>query len=390
MRNGELASDFAEVAPVICAEGSPGSRPALRSLRRVGLDNEEHLRSSRTGPLPERALRSAALAAVRRSLRRELYRHGAPDLVYLNTVDSGAALSLVAADTPVMTHVHELSFQLRLQRQVEPSAVAQIVSRTSRYVAASRAVAEALTDVYGVDPRRVDVCHEFIPISDLPLEGGVPNDLRGELGASPGSLLVGSIGTIEWRKGADLFIQVAKRVIDTCSDRQDVRFAWVGPALDRSWKEAVRHDLEALGIAERVRFIGPVDDPAPLIADMDVFVLTSRSDAFPVSCLEAAARGKPLICFNAGGMTEFLMPDDHLLVPYLDVDAMAARISELLDSCGERQRLGDRLRLRVRERHRLESSAPILLGHIEREIRRGEAPAGRQSTAEAGLQSSRP
>jgi glycosyltransferase involved in cell wall biosynthesis len=92
-----------------------------------------------------------------------------------------------------------------------------------------------------------------------------------------------------------------------------------------------------------------------------VFVLTSREDPFPLACLEAAVLGKPVLCFDAGGMSEFLEPDERLVMPYLDVEAMSARLMELLGSESERLALGDALARRVRERHTIDATAPRLL-----------------------------
>jgi glycosyltransferase involved in cell wall biosynthesis len=126
------------------------------------------------------------------------------------------------------------------------------------------------------------------------------------------------------------------------------------------------YDLAAAGLSDRVRFIDARSDVRPVMALFDILVLPSRSDPFPLVCLEAAALEKPIVCFDSGGMREFLEPDEHLVVPYLDIEAMAARVVELLDSESERTRLGRRLARRVRDRHRLEVGAPKLLGQIER------------------------
>ena len=367
IRGGELLAEFAEVAPVAVAHGSQGARGATRTLERVAWGN------GILGPLPkdmtrlERAARMGARKVVTRSLQEHVYRPGTPDLVYLNTVASGSALAAVRDGTRVLTHVHEMGFELRRQRHYEPSVVRQVIARTSRYIAASGAVADALTLVHGIDPKSIDVCHGFVTIDDTRVEPQRVEAAREKLGIDPRTLLVGSVGTIEWRKGADLFIQVAKRVLEIQAARA-VAFVWVGGPIDFDWEAGVRHDLDSLGLAERVHFIGAVPDPSPIVEAMDVFVMASRSDAFPLACLEAAAHGKPVVCFNAGGMTEFLRADERLLVPYLDVSAMAARIGELLASREEREHLGQQLAARVRERHRLESSAPLLLERIRQAL----------------------
>ena len=365
IRGGELVEDFTSVAPVtLVREPARGGAPA-RALRRFGwTDPAGDPRIARAGAF-ERGIRLAARGAMRSWLRRELSRPRPPDLVYLNTVASGSALSVVSKGTPVLTHVHELGAELRGFRTSEPDGVAQIVARTRRYIAVSRASAKDLTNVYGIDAKRIDVCYGFTPIPDHPVESGRVAAARAELRIEPDTLVVGSVGTVEWRKGPDLFIQVARRVLETRSNR-NIAFLWVGQPLDPDWERAMHHDIASLGLADRIQFVGGVVDARPFIEAMDIFLLTSRSDAFPLTCLEAAAQSKPIVSFNAGGITEFLNIDRRLVVPYLDVPAMADRVVELLDSPLERYRIGKVLATRVRAQHRLETSAPILRGHIER------------------------
>jgi len=366
---GELAADFATVAPVCYLRGDPqGAGRVVRLVRRVGWADEA-LR-----PLPEdlsrleRVIRAPARDVAVRDLARRAFGGHRPDLVYLNSVGSAAVLRLIPEHTPVITHVHELGFILRLARYGEPGVIAEMLARTQRYIAASNGGAAALAREYGVPPRDIRVCHGFIPIEDTPVNPASVARAREVLELAPGTLVVGMVGSIDWIKGADLFVQVAKRVVELLPRDRRVAFLWVGGASQYWWEEAVRHDIQALGLEDCVRFIGAVADPRPVVELFDLFLLASRSDNYPLACLEAAAQAKPIICFDAGGMTEFLEPSDRLVVPYLDTDAMVRRIIELLESRSDRQMLGDRLAIRVRERHRLELAAPVLLEEIHRVV----------------------
>jgi glycosyltransferase involved in cell wall biosynthesis len=366
-QGGELSADFAAVAPVSIVRGDPpGAGRAVRLVRRVGwADGALH-------PLPddlsrlERVIRAPARRVAVRDLARRAFGRHRPDLVYLNSIGSAAVLRLMPEHTPVITHVHELGFILRLARYGEPAGIAEMLARTQRYIAASNCGAAALAREYGVAPRDIRVCYGFIPIEDTPVTPASVEHARKMLGLAPDTLVVGMVGSIDWIKGADLFVQVAKRVVELLPGDRRVVFLWVGAASQYWWEEAVRHDIQALGLEECVRFIGAVADPRPVVELFDVFLLASRSDNYPLACLEAAAQAKPIACFDAGGMTEFLEPDDRLVVPYLDTESMARRITELLDSRSYRQILGDRLARRVRQRHRLELAAPVLLEEIHR------------------------
>src|SRR5262249_48407495 len=78
----------------------------------------------------------------------------------------------------------------------------------------------------------------------------------------------------------------------------------------------------------------------------------SREDPFPLVCLEAAALGVPVVCFEgAGGIREFVENDAGFVVPYLDVRGAADAIVALARSRELRNRLGARAAEKGRARH---------------------------------------
>lgn len=97
----------------------------------------------------------------------------------------------------------------------------------------------------------------------------------------------------------------------------------------------IHHELvelsEALGLAERVRFAGVVDDRARLVDCLDsasLFVLPSRTEGMPRALIEAMARALPAIGTDVGGIPELLPPD--CLVPADDHHALAKAMEKLL------------------------------------------------------------
>ena len=126
----------------------------------------------------------------------------------------------------------------------------------------------------------------------------------------------------QWRKGTDLFLQLARIVSQQLSN---AHFAWIGGSA-RDVLE-IEHDVRLAGLAQKVRVTGAVAKTADYFGAADVFVLTSREDPYPLVCLEAAALSKPIVCFaGAGGMPEFVEEDCGFVVPYLDLAAMAEGI----------------------------------------------------------------
>ena len=180
-----------------------------------------------------------------------------------------------------------------------------------------------------------------------------------------------------WRKGADLFIDVARRVkaqgLSRCT------FAWIGefaaddvdPGLG-AWGDR----LASLTAAERayIRFLGVKDDPRPFLQAADLFLLPSREDPFPLVALEAAEAGLPVVCFaGAGGMPEFVGVDAGAVVPLGDVGAMAGAVASLLRNGGRLRRAGRAARGRLLERHTVDRAAPSLFSLARSVARRPPA-----------------
>jgi glycosyltransferase involved in cell wall biosynthesis len=120
-----------------------------------------------------------------------------------------------------------------------------------------------------------------------------------------------------------------------------------GGPLDAS----LRSQAHALGIADRVQFVGPVADTAPCYAQFDVFVLSSRTEQLPLVLLEAMACGLPVVATDVGDVRATLPYDaGPCIAPPADADALASSLRLLLGNQGLRARLGQKNRQVVAER----------------------------------------
>ncbi|GIW04822.1 MAG: glycosyl transferase [Thermomicrobiales bacterium] len=97
----------------------------------------------------------------------------------------------------------------------------------------------------------------------------------------------------------------------------------------------------SLGIADRVRFLGHRDDVPRPMAESHVFVLSSRSEGFPISTLEAMRAGLPVIVTAVGGAPEAVLPGrTGFTVPAGDPEALRLRLRQLAADPELRTRLG--------------------------------------------------
>lgn len=118
-----------------------------------------------------------------------------------------------------------------------------------------------------------------------------------------------------------------------------------------------------MGLTASVRLVGERDDVPELLSSSSVFVLSSSSEALPVSVLEAMAAGLPVVATRVGGVPELVVDGETgFLVPPSDAAALAAALQRLLDDPELRARLGAAGRARAEEHFALDS---FVEGHLD-------------------------
>ena len=101
---------------------------------------------------------------------------------------------------------------------------------------------------------------------------------------------------------------------------------------------------EARGVAGAVRFPGFLDPPARLAAlsSHDIFLHTNRVDNTPLSLIEAAAAGLPIVATDVGGVPDLFRDGSQVrLAPVDDAPALAARVLDLLAAPAEAAAMAD-------------------------------------------------
>lgn len=288
------------------------------------------------------------------------------DLVYLNSLTSLSVVPYIPRGGRVVSHVHEL--QVALRTLPEPER-ALLTDAPDRWIAASAAVRALLVDEVGIDPDHVLLHHEYIdpePFLDVAPPARQVEQVRRDLRIPSDAAIVMGAGTVEWRKGPELFVQLATET--RRRTREPIHFVWVGGDLTGSDWQRVRSDIDRAG-ADHVHFVGVKPDPVPWFAMADVFALTSHEDPFPLVCLEHALMGHPIVTYRNGGMPELLdaagPAASRGVVDHLDVGALADRTIELIESDRHRLDAGRQLRDRVLGHHTVDVAAPKLLADLQ-------------------------
>ena len=336
---------------------------------------EERLRASAWAPRPfafsvrgwgaspgvgARLRRSPAyLQEVRRALLR--FR---PHIVHANTL-----LTL-----PEATVARSLGLPLVIQVHEHPPAG----RKRSVAVRAAARLADVLVGVSDATSAALRASAGRVPVRTV--HNGVATNGSGRVEPRSTGCTIGTVATVSRTKGTDVFCRAAQLA---AARRPGLRFEHVG-AGDLHRDVGLDEELHAIGgspelvtaLVRRGRL--PAQEA---LSGMDVFVLASRSEAFPLATLEAMAAGLPIIATAVGGVPEQLVHlESGILVPPEDPAAIADWIIRLADDAALRQRLGAAAADRARNLFTLDRQAAGLHGaYLTALVRRYGPPAARRA-----------
>jgi glycosyltransferase involved in cell wall biosynthesis len=180
------------------------------------------------------------------------------------------------------------------------------------------------------------------------------SDVRGELGLSNDSLLIGLCARFDPQKDHQTFLRAAALLK---SQFPGLHFVLWGKDVDAG-NELLRSWVIAEGLADEVHLLGLRADSAHLHASLDISTLASSyGEAFPLVVAEAMACGVPCTVTNVGDSAD-IVGDTGRVVPPRQPESLAAAWAALLAiPQGDRARLGANARQRILERFSLDRMA---------------------------------
>jgi glycosyltransferase involved in cell wall biosynthesis len=229
-------------------------------------------------------------------------RHFAPNVVLAHG-SRGAALAVAALsrqDVPIAAVVH--NFRAR-----------RAITRTGLAICVSPAVG---ADVRARFPRvPVAVVENFAPLSRTPPRAVIPDPPH-----------IGTLGRLHAEKGFDILLDAAAQLRDQGRAFR-LSIAGEGPAT-ADLKAQTAH----LGLTTQVNFPGWVSPPDKLLAELDLFVCSSRTESFGLVVIEAMAAGAPVVATDIEGPRILLAEGRYgRLVPPEAPAALAQAMAAALD-----------------------------------------------------------
>ncbi len=197
----------------------------------------------------------------------------------------------------------------------------------------------------GADPRRLKTIHY-----------GVDPSLFKPMGQrAKGSPVVVWVGRINPLKGLETLVQAAALVRDA---RPDIQFHLFGGAApeDQPYYQEILDLCRDLGLEDVLRFRGYISEPQMAFNQADLVVLSSISEGFPFSLLEAMLCAKPIVATDVGGVAEEIEGCGVVVEPR-NPQAMAQAILQLVNDPGRRLALGRFARLKASREYGISRSS---------------------------------
>lgn len=265
-------------------------------------------------------------------------RRGRFDLIHQHYL--GEPLRLVARvvlGVPIVTHVHAST-----RYQAGPSA-RDLLQRADFVITSGRDAAEGHLG-------------ERVVAMPCGVEMSIPG--KRPRGAE---VVIGVAGRLTEIKGIGYLLRAFERV------HRRVPRTRLEIAGDGVLRDALRDEASTLGIEERVSWLGWLDDVRAAMARWDIYVQPSMEDACPVSLIEAAAEGLPLIGSAVGGIPDLIVDGETgWLAGAGDAGALAERIERLATNPTARMAMGRAARLRAEERFSARRMAMEIEGIYDR------------------------
>jgi len=311
-------------------------------------------------------------------LARELSRMGEVEQVVITGAGSELARRLTEDQVPV----HQITWSMGLDPRVLPATIAQIRAggsllhahdahavtladlsarltttpfvatrrvdfhlrrpgawkRARRVIAISRAVSDVLV-ADGIPIERIDIIPSGISLDEV--RAATPLGIRNRLGLGREAKLAVNVAALVGHKDHATLLRAAHTLRITHPDLHWV-VAGEGP---------LRHEIERLraelDLVSRVHLLGHIPDPVRLIADADVYVMSSSQEGLGTSVLDAMACGIPVASTSAGGLPDVLADGAGLLVSVGSFSALADAVQRILSDTALRASLTARAEIAV-------------------------------------------
>lgn len=254
-----------------------------------------------------------------------LFVHGDYD-VEIAASDGGAAKVISGSTNKkakkicwVHMDVMKRGSQLKEFRNAETAK--PIYSKFDVIVPVSEACADSFREKFGT-------CYSFsvkrnpLPVDEILRKSSEPFPF-----AKTNGINIACIGRLVEQKGFDRLLIVCRRLIDNGLSDFNIHIAGDGPK-----REELEQTIHKLGLQETVHLYGYCCNPYSMLRQADVFVLSSRDEAFSLVVGESLIVGTPVVATDCCGVRDWLEDDKYGMIAQNSIDGIYAGLSAILQN----------------------------------------------------------
>jgi glycosyltransferase involved in cell wall biosynthesis len=240
-----------------------------------------------------------------------------------NTITNGDILEKIRThfNGQIISYIHELEVATRTYTTA--SRINVVVKNSDKFWVPSALVKDFLYHEFKINREE---------IFEMPYYIESKESLISKSEVAKKSFVVGGCGTIDWRKGPDLFLLVANALFLKRPNASLV-FKWKGAIASQELLR-LEYQIKMANLTGKIFFEQASSDLDSFYEQIDLFLLTSREDPYPLVILEAAQYGKPSICFDkVCGSKDFIKNSDGgVVVPFLDIESLSNAVLSFYDN----------------------------------------------------------
>jgi glycosyltransferase involved in cell wall biosynthesis len=195
-------------------------------------------------------------------------------------------------------------------------------------------VSEAIKNIAApsiVNKNKLSVIYDGIDLSKFKKPTG---KLKNEYGLDPRTVLIGNVSALADHKDLFTFIDVA---FELKKINPQLRFFIIGHGHER---EKLAYHVKNKKLSEEVLFTGFRNDINEILPELNLFLMTSKTEGLGTTILDAFVAGVPVVATAAGGIPEIVKNNETgLLASVGDVKTLTVLVNQLLQDTALQKKL---------------------------------------------------
>lgn len=230
-----------------------------------------------------------------------LVRQEGVDLIQSHLLGSNVYCSLAGliTRTPVVATFHGV-VDFAVKERLKSIKYGAINKGAGRIITVSKSLQKEILDSTSLKPGKIELIYNGIMTEDY--QRPRTRALHQKYGWPDDELVIGSLGNIRPAKGYDILLQAAALL-----EQRDCRYRFViAGQCNTSLYDEMLELRKELGLEDRVKFLGYIDDAADFLSSIDIFLSSSISEGLPLSAIQAMVAELPIVATRCGGYEELV------------------------------------------------------------------------------------